>query len=109
VRWAGKLGYIQQTEVKPGIWEDVVTEESATGYLENVTEAVSTGSRVLPEYRTTTTVSVISNGQRVPGRVLRYVTVWGVRMEIASLVHEPPRVSLYIGEEYHGPLPTGAS
>lgn len=105
MRWAGKIGFTDQTEKAPGIWEDVITEINALGELKQRTEALDSGDSVLPQYRTTTSVSVLSDGSRVPFNSEAYLTLRGTRFAISSVVHEWPRIIYYVGEVYNGPLP----
>lgn len=107
MRWAGKVGYSVLTEVKPGIWEDVITEVDAFGEMTESNEALDSGDTVLPQYRVTTSISIITDGQRVPLAGIRYVTKYGQRWQISTMVRQPPRIVLYPGEEYNGPLPAG--
>lgn len=107
MRWAGKIGYTQNTEIKPGIWDDVITEVSAMGDLVQTTEVLRSEG-VLGETATTTSISVVTDGKRVPLNKIKYVTFDGVRWQIASMVRQPPRLVIYLGEEYNGPLPEPA-
>lgn len=106
MRYSGKLGIVQQTEVRPGIWEEVVTEVPVLGTVKQRTEVLSGNGSVLPEYQTTTSISVPARGvgpQNNSG--IRYVTYKGDRWQIRSIVDEPPRIVIYIGEVYRGPTP----
>lgn len=106
MRFAGKLGIAQQAEVRPGIWEEAITEHEALGDLRQRTEALDSGDSVLPRYRTTTSVSVPARGVgQQDNSMIRYVSWKGKRWTIASIVDEPPKIVLFIGEEYHGPHP----
>jgi hypothetical protein len=105
MRWAGRVGYSALTEVKPGIWEDVITEVDAFGELTQKNEALDSGDAVLPQYRVTTSVSIITDGKRVPLAGIRYFTMEGKRWQLSTMVRQPPRIVLYPGEEYNGPLP----
>lgn len=107
MRWAGKIGYARNVEVKPGIWEDVVTEVDAMGNLEQTTEVLR-GEGVLGETATTTSISVVADARRFRPDEIKYITKDGVRWQKASVVHQPPRLVIYLGEVYRGPLPVGA-
>ena len=37
--------------------------------------------------------------------MIRYITYKGIRWQIQSIVDEPPRIVIYIGEKYNGPTP----
>jgi hypothetical protein len=106
MRYAGKLGIAQQTEVSPGVWEETITEHDVVGDLKQRTETLTVGDTILPQYATTTSVSVLARevGFR-DNSDLRYMTLGGKRWTISSDVTQYPRVVLYFGEEYHGPIP----
>lgn len=107
MRFSGVIGYAVQTEVKPGIWEDTITELSKLGDVVQRTEVLGSDDSVLAKYRTTTSISVLSDGVLKENYDnLRYVMYMGKRWTIASAVLEPPRLVLYIGEVYNGPIPS---
>lgn len=108
MRYSGKLGIAQQTEVSPGVWEETITEHDVVGDMKQRTEALETGDRIHPRYVTTTSVSVLAFGVGLQDNsMIRYATKAGKRWVISSIVNKPPRLVLYFGEEYHGPIPVG--
>jgi hypothetical protein len=103
-----KLGVSVPQEVRPGIWEDVITELPKLAEIDQRTEAFNVGESIIPEYRTTTSVSVLSGGAiQVNYSDLRYVLYAGVRWSVSSAAVDYPRMKLYLGEVYNGPLPGG--
>ena len=106
MRYSGKLGMSQQTEVRPGIYEDVITEVPVLGTVNQVTSVLDGGDRVLPDYSTTTNIEVPARsvGER-DNSDIRYITYKGKRWQIASIVEQPPKIVIYIGEVYNGPTP----
>jgi hypothetical protein len=108
MKYSGKFGLGSTVETVAGVWEDVITEVDYIGDVVQSTEAFSLEGSVLPQYRTTTSVSVLSGGvDKEDYTDLRYVTYAGQRWTIASVVVEPPRLVIYIGEVYDGPFPAG--
>lgn len=106
MRYSGKLGLSQQQETSPGVWEDVITERDAVGTVEQRTETLTIGDSILPQYRTTTSVSVLSDGvDKQNYSAIAYVTYLGKNWVAASVVMQYPRIVIYLGEEYHGPTP----
>lgn len=106
LRYSGKLGIAQQTEVRPGIWEETVTEVPVLGTVRNRTETLDGADSVLPRYRTTTSVSVPARGQgQMDNSDIRYLTYKGKRWQIGSIVDDYPNLVIYIGEVYNGPHP----
>lgn len=109
MRWAGLIGYVRQKEISPGVWDDDITEVPSYGDLNQITETLRLADGVHATHGVTTSVSVISDGRRVPFKGMTYITYGGVRYTIASVVVEPPRLVIYLGEEYHGPPENDAS
>lgn len=106
MRYSGKLGLVEQQEVRPGIWEEVVTEVPVLGTVRQRTEVLNGEGNVLPEYATTTSISVPARGVGPQDNSnIRYITYKGTRWQIRSIVDEPPRIVIYIGEVYNGPTP----
>lgn len=106
MRYSGKIGFTAQVEKAPGVWDDQITEVDYVGDVQQRTETFSQGDNVLPRYSATTSVSVLSDG--VPKENysdIAYVTYAGVRWTVSSVVVQWPRLVLYIGEEYNGPIP----
>lgn len=106
MRYSGKFGYSVQTETSPGVWEDVITERDMLGTVLQRTEVLDGEGTILPRYRTTTSISVLSNGvNQMTYANLAYVVYKGIRWQPGSIVEEFPRLTVYIGDEYHGPTP----
>lgn len=112
MRYSGKFGFATSTETAPGVWEDVITERNYLGDVlqrtERFTEAseVLTEGSVLPAYRTSTSVSVLSDGVlREKYNDLRYIVYRGNRWVVQSIIHKYPRVEIYMGGVYNGPTP----
>jgi hypothetical protein len=103
MRYSGKLGVAQQTEIKPGIWEETITELDVLGTVQQRTEVLETSDRVLPLYSTTTSISVLR--RETDNFDIRYVTYRGKRWTTRNVVVQYPEIVIYIGEEYHGPIP----
>lgn len=106
MRVSGKLGIVEQTEVRPGIWEETVTEVPYLGDVMQRTEALDGSDSVLPRYRTNTSVSVPARGVGPrDNSSIRYLTWKGERWQISTIVDKPPMIVIYIGEVYNGPIP----
>jgi len=106
MRYSGVLGIAQQTEVRPGIWEETVTEVPVLGTVRQRTEVLESADRILPGLGTNTSISVPARGVGPQDNSsIRYITYKGIPWQIQSIVDEPPRIVIYIGEKYNGPRP----
>lgn len=106
MRYSGKLGLTKQTEVRPGFWEDVVTEVPVRGTVEIKSETLTIGDQILPRAGTSTSVSLLSRGAKVQDNSdIAYITYSGKRWVPQSITTDYPRITVFLGEEYHGPVP----
>lgn len=84
--------------------EDVITQRDYLGDVVQRTEVFSTAESVLPQYRTTTSISVLSDGVLAENyRNIRYVSYMGRNWAVSSAVMQFPRLVIYISEVYNGP------
>ena len=106
MRYSGKIGFGTQVEVSSGVWDDEITEVDYLGEVLQSTERLSSSDSISPRYTTTTSISVLSDGvlkERYSDA--RYVNFMGVNWMVSSIIHKPPRIEIFLGEEYHGPTP----
>lgn len=106
MRFSGKIGFATRAETVPGVWEEIITERDYIGDVIQRTERLDRDDSVIPKYRTTTSVSVLSDGvlkQRYSD--IRYVHLFGVNWAVNSVINKWPRLEIFIGEEYNGPAP----
>lgn len=106
MRYAGILGLTVKTELAPGYWEDVITERSVMGTVEQTTERLEGEDRILPRTVTSTSLSVPALGVgEVDNDVIRYLTWKGKRWQAESVIDDFPNITIFIGGLYNGPLP----
>lgn len=106
MRYAGKLGITEKTEISPGLWEDVITERPVMGTVEQTTERLEGAGDILPRLLTNTSLSVPALGVgEVDNDVIRYAWFKGKRWQIESVVDDHPNITLYFGGLYNGPTP----
>ena len=106
MRYAGKIGFGTSVEKSPGVWDDEIIERDYLGDVLQSTERLDGDGRILPNYKTTTSISVLSDGvlkERYSD--VRYIIFLGTRWTVSSIVHKWPRIEMFIGEVYNGPTP----
>ena len=106
MKYSGKIGFAEKVETSPGVWEDVITERDYLGDLIQRTERLDQEGSLIPSYRTTTSISVLSDGvlkERYSD--IRYVIFRQIRWAVSSVIHKYPRLEMYLAEEYNGPTP----
>jgi len=110
MRYSGWLAYAQEVEVKPGKWEETVTWHELLGEVKQRTEVPVLDNRIIPGVKTNTSISVFQLGiGPLDNSKIRFVTYNGKNWTVESIVDDSAtRMTLYFGEEYHGPVPDGA-
>lgn len=103
MKYSGKIGFAVQIEKAPGVWEDQITERDYVGDILQRTESFTTGTTMMPQVRTVTSVSVLSDGLlKEKYNDIRYITYMGVKWMPSSIVSEWPRIEIFFGDQYNG-------
>lgn len=106
MKWSGILGIGREVETAPDVFDYVITEHEALGDVKQRTEVLDSSGTILPKYRTTTSISVLSRGVNgVEYGDIVYITFKGKKWAPGSITEEPPRITIFIGEVYNGPTP----
>lgn len=109
-RFSGKLGFGEEVEVSPGIWEETITEKPYYGTIEWDIRRFVKGDKVNDNVNLNNCVTVLADSwiNQNSARV-RYVLWRGQRWSITSVEDAYPRLKFYMGDVYNGPTPAGAS
>lgn len=105
-RFVGYIGYGFQVESAPGVYTNEIVEKRAFGDIKWDNRRFVTGDKVNQDL-------VMNNGFRVVADAyanqnfmnIIYVYWRGLRWKVTSVENEPPRMNLYVGELYNGPIP----
>ena len=106
-RFHGVVGYVttQETEEGSGIWEDVVTERSYFGDVEqNIRKLDSAGEKVLDNVLVQNMISIVADAYAMNHFFsIRYVEWAGTKWTVQYVEVERPRLLLRLGKVYNGP------
>lgn len=106
MRFHGEVGYGGTVETTPGVWEDVITEVSYYGDVESNAFRASQGNQVLETLTLSNSISVVADAYANENfSNIRYVMWNGVRWTVNTVTIDRPRLILYLGEVYNGPIP----
>lgn len=103
-RFAGVIGYGEQVELRPDVWEEVVVEKRYFGDVLQNTRRADDGNTVNPDISVTNSISVVADAYAHGNYFnIRYI-VWNkVRWTVESVEVKPPRLVLRLGGVYNGP------
>lgn len=106
-RYHGEVGYAIQTETRPSVWEDVITERLYFGEtVERSVRFQSVPDQISNNLMLNTDFDIIADAFAIDHwSHIRYITYGGTRWEVTTVSVDRPRIHLKVGGIYHGPTP----
>lgn len=106
-RFFGAVGYGENTEVRPGIYEDIITEKSYTGDVKRNVRLFHEGPSVNDDLSLSTSISIVADPYANENlHNIRYVQWNGARWKVSDVdASQRPRLLLRLGGVYNGPTP----
>lgn len=103
-RFYGRVGYGNSVEVRPGVWEDQITEKSYYGDVVRNSRDLQQGENLNKDIAVQNSVSIVADEYAIDHIfAMRYVEWAGVLWAVANVTVERPRLILRLGEVYNGP------
>ena len=103
-RYFGKVGYGQDVETTPGVWQTQITERQYFGDIVRDFRRLQEAEKVNKDLTTSTTVSIMSDSYANENvSAIRYAEWKGVLWEVTNIDEEHPRLILQLGGKYNGP------
>ena len=106
-RYYGKVGYAVQKEIRPSVWEDVITERLYFGEtvdrsfrFQNPVDQISNNLMLNTDFDIIADDFAIDHFSNI-----RYIVYGGTRWCITSVSYDKPRIHLKVGGVYNGPVP----
>ena len=105
-KFFGEIGFAQQVEIEPGIWEDKIIEKQYYGDVFREARRFSTGDDVLGQINLSNQISVIADGYITDNvQNIRYVRWLGGLWRCSYVELKFPRLVLEMTGVYNGPTP----
>ena len=102
-KYFGKIGYAEQVETAPGVWEEQITERQYYGdVVRNIRKLESSGD-INDNINVSMEISIIADPYAIQNfHAMRYVEFIGSLWKITSVEVNYPRLILSIGGVYNG-------
>ena len=102
-KYFGKIGYAEQVETAPGVWEEKITERQYYGdVVRNIRRLESSGN-LNDNINASMEISIIADPYAIQNfHAMRYVEFIGSLWKITSVEVNYPRLILSIGGVYNG-------
>lgn len=103
-RFAGEVGYGETAEIKPGVWDDVITEYPYQGDIIRKSSQLQTADKLNSDIVIDNSISIVADEYAVKHfSKIKYVRWDGVVWTVTSVEVRAPRLILSIGSVYNGP------
>ena len=102
-KWAGNIWFAVNTEVKPGIWKDVVTPRPYRGDERRVSRRLQGADRLSENPTISNEISIIADAFAFENfQNIRCIAWHGAKWKIKTITVDHPRLTLEIGDVYNG-------
>lgn len=102
-KYFGKIGYAEQVETAPGVWEEQITERQYYGdVVRNIRKLESSGD-INDNINVSMEISIVADPYAIQNfHAMRYVEFMSSLWKITSVEVNYPRLILSIGGVYNG-------
>lgn len=105
-KWYGKVGYVINEEVKPGVYLDIPKERNYYGDLLSGMSKWSPSGQVNDNLNVSSKISIMSDPFAIQHfSSIKYAEFMGALWNVTSVEPQPPRLILTVGGVYNGPIP----
>ena len=103
MKWFGTIGYADQVETKPGVWEDEITEREYFGDLIRNTRRLQMTDKLNDDIEISNEISIVSDPYANENfHSMRYAMYMGTKWKITNVEVQYPRLILSLRGIYNG-------
>lgn len=102
-KYYGKVGYAVETEIRPGVWSNQITERSYYGDLNRNQSRSQNMDKVNDDIVIANELSIIADPFAYDNfYAIKYAEVMGTNWSVTSVEVKFPRLILQLGGKYNG-------
>lgn len=102
-KFYGKLGFAEQVETAPDVWQERITERFYSGDILRNSRRYQSQERLNDDLEINNTISIVADPYAVQNfHSLRWIEWCGARWKAASVEVAFPRLTITIGGVYNG-------
>lgn len=106
-KWFGKIGYANTSEVRPGVYEEVITEREYYGDVVRNTKQTENSGEVIDDISVSVSISIVADPFAYNNfHTMKYVDYMGSKWKVKTVDPQYPRLVLSLGGLYNGPTET---
>lgn len=102
-KWYGVIGYADNVEIEPGVFEDVIIERPYYGDIVRNTRRLQNSGNINDDINISNQISIVSDPYANKNIYnMRYVEFMGTKWKITDVEVQFPRLLLSIGGVWNG-------
>ena len=102
-KWFGRIGYAEQLEVSPGVWEEKITERQYYGDVVRNIRRLESSVNVNDDINASMEISIVADPFALSNfHSMRYIEYMGSLWKISNIEVNYPRLVLTIGGLWNG-------
>ena len=102
-KWFGRIGYSEQLEVSPGVWEEKITERQYYGDVVRNIRRLESSVNVNDDINASMEISIVADPFALSNfHSMRYIEYMGSLWKIPNVEVNYPRLVLTIGGLWNG-------
>ena len=106
-KYFGKIGFATLTEIKPGVWKEIITEREYYGDLIRNTRRLQNANQLNDDINISNEISIVADPfARDNFHSMRWVEFMGAKWKVSSVDVQYPRLVLTVGGIYNGTNPS---
>lgn len=106
-KWFGKVGYAITSEVRPGVWKDIITEREYFGDVIRYSKQTENSGEVIDNIAVTVSISIVADPFAYNNfHTIKYVEYMGSKWKVKTVDPQYPRLVLSLGGLYNGETET---
>lgn len=103
-KFFGSVGYGETTEIRPGVWEESITEYQYYGDVIRNSRKLQNGDKINNDLSVGNSISIVADAYAHEHFfAIRYVSWAGALWTVTDVEVQSPRLILRLGGVYNGP------
>ena len=101
MKWYGEIGFKEEVEVEPGVWEPKIVKYQYFGDILNLSWREQQADKINADLHVTNKLSIVADQQLQSNfHKIAYVTFGGAKWTVGGVTVERPRLILDLGSLY---------
>lgn len=102
-KFYGKIGYGVTSEIRPGVWDETMTERPYYGDVNKLSRRLESSDKVIDDITISNEISILADPFAYENfHTMKYVEYMGAKWKINKVEVRFPRLTLVTGGLYNG-------